>query len=124
MYHFTQKLKKQVASLQGATVSSLLEIDRNSKAQTDLRNARQRIKNMKKALRISGSCSPKGKSILLLDDVFTTGASIVFASTVLLEAGAKNVSAFTLARSPSAPQNRHLLAALLPFPGKQRTLNP
>lgn len=41
----------------------------------------------------------KGKNILLLDDVFTTGATTTSAANTLLEAGAKSVSAYCLART-------------------------
>ena len=41
----------------------------------------------------------KGKNILLLDDVFTSGATMTSAAGTLLEAGAKNVSAYCLART-------------------------
>jgi ComF family protein len=41
----------------------------------------------------------RGKNILLLDDVFTTGATTTSAANTLLEAGAKSVSAYCLARA-------------------------
>jgi predicted amidophosphoribosyltransferase len=39
-----------------------------------------------------------GKSVLLVDDVFTTGATVDECSKVLLAAGAKEVFVMTLAR--------------------------
>lgn len=39
------------------------------------------------------------KRVLLIDDVTTTGASLFFATTALLDAGAKSVDALTIARS-------------------------
>jgi predicted amidophosphoribosyltransferase len=39
-----------------------------------------------------------GKSILVVDDVLTTGATITACSKALLKAGAANVSVVTLAR--------------------------
>jgi predicted amidophosphoribosyltransferase len=41
----------------------------------------------------------KGKRILLLDDVFTTGATVNECARVLMKAGAKCVDALTLARA-------------------------
>lgn len=41
----------------------------------------------------------KKKNILLIDDVLTTGATMISASGSLLEAGAKSVSAYCLARA-------------------------
>lgn len=40
----------------------------------------------------------KGKNILLVDDIYTTGTTISHAKTLLLEAGANSVTAFTLIR--------------------------
>ncbi|SOB91004.1 competence protein ComFC [Ureibacillus xyleni] len=40
----------------------------------------------------------KNKEILLIDDIYTTGATIQHAKSLLLESGAKSVKAFTLIR--------------------------
>ncbi|MFJ8234663.1 ComF family protein [Ureibacillus sp. NPDC094379] len=40
----------------------------------------------------------KGKNILLVDDIYTTGSTISHAKNLLLEAGASSVTAFTLIR--------------------------
>lgn len=40
----------------------------------------------------------KGKNILLVDDIYTTGSTLRHAAKVLLEHGARSVSSFTLAR--------------------------
>ncbi|MGB5684331.1 MAG: ComF family protein [Candidatus Electrothrix sp.] len=44
----------------------------------------------------------KGKNILLVDDVFTTGSTLHECAKVLLEAGAREIEAFTVARSGGA----------------------
>lgn len=52
------------------------------------------------AMRIKSNRVPliKGRSILLVDDVMTSGATLAAAADVLLHAGAKDVSIVTLAR--------------------------
>ena len=57
---------------------------------------KERAKNIKGAFAINHDV--KGKSILLVDDVFTTGATVNECSKVLLAGGAKQVDILTLAR--------------------------
>lgn len=40
-----------------------------------------------------------GKSILLIDDIYTTGTTMRMAAKVLMDAGAKDISSYTLVRS-------------------------
>ncbi len=60
----------------------------------------QRLKYMKKAF-IADASQVKGKRILLLDDIFTTGATAFSCGEALLKAGAKEVFALTLAYTPA-----------------------
>lgn len=58
----------------------------------------------KRAENVSGAFSAKsdivnGKNILLLDDVITTGATLIECAKVLKNAGVKQISALTIARS-------------------------
>ncbi|WP_078392231.1 ComF family protein [Shouchella patagoniensis] len=41
----------------------------------------------------------KGKRYLIIDDIYTTGATVRLAAVQLIDAGAKNVSSLTIARS-------------------------
>ncbi len=61
--------------------------------------ASQRKENPKGAFSVRDPGALKGKRVLLVDDVFTTGATIGEASKALLRAGAKEVLAVTVARS-------------------------
>ena len=57
----------------------------------------ERQSNVRGAFRVRDPAVVKGKRILLVDDVLTTGATVSEASRVLLEAGAKSVDVATLA---------------------------
>ena len=70
---------------------------RSTKSQTKLTKA-QRIANVKGAFRVKRADELNGKSVLLIDDVFTTGATVDECSKVLLAAGVKEVFVMTLAR--------------------------
>ena len=60
----------------------------------------ERQRNIRGAFRVIDAEVIKGKRILLIDDVLTTGATVSEASRVLLEAGAKSVDVATLAAAP------------------------
>ncbi len=59
----------------------------------------ERTRQMQNALRVLRPLQVSGASILLLDDVLTTGATLEAAATLLREAGAKHVDAAVIARA-------------------------
>lgn len=61
-------------------------------------NAENRKRNVAGAFRVKNTHLIEGKNILLIDDVFTTGATINECSKMLLKNGAKNVFVLTLAK--------------------------
>lgn len=69
---------------------------RATKTQATL-NEKERWTNVKDAFRIKQSQEIKGRSLLIVDDLMTTGATVCAASQALKNAGAKNVSVLTLA---------------------------
>lgn len=68
----------------------LLEQKKETVSQTTL-PYRERLDNLKGAFALGLSGNPKGKRILLVDDVITTGATIKEGGAVLAAAGAKKV---------------------------------
>jgi len=64
---------------------------KNTKSQTTMKTTEKRQKNIKGAFALSQGVDVSGKSVLLVDDVFTVGATLDSASRVLLEAGAAKV---------------------------------
>lgn len=58
-----------------------------------------RVNNLKGAFAIRKNDSIKGKNILLIDDVFTTGATLNECSKVLKKNGVNRIEVFTLARA-------------------------
>lgn len=90
---------ERLARLKGLRLvdDALIKI-RNVPPQTSL-EAGDRAKNVRGAYLVKRDKGIKGKIILVADDVFTTGATIKECSRTLLEAGAKEVRAITLAQA-------------------------
>ncbi len=61
---------------------------------------RQRMENVRGAFKVPDGRRPEveGKRVLLVDDVYTTGATVASATRALKRAGAKNVDVLTFAR--------------------------
>jgi ComF family protein len=58
----------------------------------------QRAQNVQGAFRVAEGAGVKGRKIVLVDDVLTSGATLNAASRVLLRAGAERVDALVFAR--------------------------
>ena len=76
----------------------LLVRNRWTEPQTGL-DRKKRKTNIKNAFRIRDVEKMNGKRVLLVDDVYTTGATADECSKVLLGAGATQVDVLTLARA-------------------------
>lgn len=85
---------KKLTLLEGA-----MERSRNTRAQAKL-SKEERMKNVKGAFMVTRSEEIKGKKILIVDDVSTTGETLEACAVELKKAGAKAVAALVLAREP------------------------
>ena len=70
---------------------------RATQSQTGL-SRKERLENVRNAFALKKSASVKGKSILLVDDVVTTGATMNACAKVLKEKGAERIVGIALAR--------------------------
>ncbi len=82
----------------GTPVLPALERTRETKAQFDLPR-QERFKNITKAFKVTNPGSVYNKRLLLLDDIYTTGATITECTKTLKIAGAKRVEVLTLSRA-------------------------
>lgn len=70
---------------------------RNTPAQTSL-NGLARRKNLRGAFAVAENALVQGRTVCLVDDVYTTGTTVSECSRTLLQAGAREVVVLTLAR--------------------------
>ncbi len=82
----------------GTPVIDAIERSRDTKAQFDLPRG-ERFKNVYRAFKVFDQNAVKDKRILLIDDIYTTGATIIECSKALKSAGAKRVEILTLSRA-------------------------
>lgn len=58
----------------------------------------ERMENLRGAFRVRHTRRVKGRHLILVDDVFTTGSTVEECSRVLMHAGAATVRVITVAR--------------------------
>jgi ComF family protein len=76
---------------------------RRTASQTDL-PARARYSNVRGAFAVTARDRVRGATVVLIDDVSTTGATLETCAEALLDAGAREVRALTAARVVSRPR--------------------
>jgi len=67
--------------------------------QPETKSYEERAKNVEGCFEVRNSERIKGKQVILIDDVFTSGATMNEAVKTLRGAGARNVIAFTVTRA-------------------------
>lgn len=96
-YDQTQLLAEAVAEELGLPLTTAVKKIRHTKPQSSLGDAAHRRANILGAYQVIDPVAVKGKRILLLDDIVTTGATAAECARVLLTAGAKEVKLSTIA---------------------------
>ncbi|HJU63782.1 MAG TPA: ComF family protein [Candidatus Binatia bacterium] len=92
-------LARQVSRMREVPVDPfLLYRSRETPPQTQL-TEEERRKNVRGAFALDAAKPLKGKSVLVVDDVYTSGATVNECSRVLVRGGAKAVHVLTLART-------------------------
>ncbi len=79
-------------------IGHFLERKKNTPAQAQLKKGINRYSNVRGAFAVKKNLSVRGKKLVLVDDVLTTGATIKEATLILKKNGASRVFALALAR--------------------------
>ena len=98
-YDQAKLLSEGFAASAGLPCEELLKKIRNTAPQSGTDSRAERKSNIKNAYRTVQEEKIVGKSILLMDDIVTTGATLSECAQALKRAGAKQVRALTLART-------------------------
>jgi ComF family protein len=99
-YNQAAELARVLAKLSGKTYDpSALQRIKDTRQQAELSQS-ERLRNVAGAFRVpeAGRSSMQGRSVLLIDDVYTTGATVKAACRALLKAGAGSVDVLTFGR--------------------------
>lgn len=78
------------------TRADVLVRTRSTKSQVETKSREDRLRNMQEAFAVRDQIA--GRHILLVDDVCTTGATLLACRAALLAAGAANITAVVVAR--------------------------
>lgn len=98
-YNHAHILAQELSRKLNLPIIKVLKRIRNTKTQVDL-GKEERKKNLKDAFEIDSKLVSqiKGKQIFLVDDIFTTGSTLLETAKVLKKNGAESVWGLTLAR--------------------------
>jgi competence protein ComFC len=96
-FNQAELIAKHVSKLTQYPVVSLIERVRETQAQAQTHSKKERIDNMREAFKArneEGRC----RSVILIDDVVTTGSTVKAAAKALKSAGVSKIAVFSLAR--------------------------
>lgn len=96
-YNQSHLISKHLGKLLGIKVDGSLIIRTKNTDSQSLLNRVQRLQNVKDAFQVTDATAVYGKSILILDDILTTGTTLNECCKVLKSSGARKVTAAVIA---------------------------
>lgn len=97
-YNQSELMAKRISAHTGIPCAALLRKVRDNPAQSTIKDRAKRAKNVAGVYAVTDHAGIEGKTILLVDDVVTTGATLSECARMLKKSGADMVYALTLAR--------------------------
>ncbi|NJK90363.1 MAG: ComF family protein [Blastochloris sp.] len=96
-FNQAEELARMLGRRRGLSVWKVLERVKKTETQAKLRRS-ERLRNQKGAFCVKSGFDLKGRRLLIIDDVFTTGATVDACAQVLHQAGAEHLAVLTVAR--------------------------
>jgi len=96
-FNQAEELARRLGRRYGLPVWKVLERRKATKTQASLRRS-ERLRNQRAAFALKRGFDVRGRRLLVIDDVFTTGSTINACAQVLHKAGAERIDALTVAR--------------------------
>jgi len=96
-YNQTLLLAKSISKILGFPVSQSLVRPKQTKIHRNM-SARQRTENIRDAFAVTGGEEIANKTVILIDDVFTTGATVNECARTLLHSGVRRIYVLTAAQ--------------------------
>ncbi len=108
-YGFDQsrRLAEALSERLGIPVVRTLRRALLTRTQKEQETMKERVENAKRSFRYCARESLMGKTVLLVDDLITTGATMVAAASILRSNGAKRICAVAIATSMRHPNIRY-----------------
>ncbi len=97
-YDQARLLAEELARRRNIPCVPMLRKIRDNRAQSSIGNAEKRRQNVKGVYEALPTVSIRGKHILLVDDIVTTGATLSACAAELKKAGAEQITCLTVAR--------------------------
>ena len=97
-YNQAELIAQAVAKISGLQLlPNLVSKFKDTPSQVSQHNRAKRLKNLSGAFTVPDSAPIKNRNIILIDDVYTTGATMRELAKVLKKSGAKRILAYTVA---------------------------
>ncbi len=98
-FNQSELLAKIISEKFGFEISENLKRIKNNKPQVEMKGIEKRKINIAGCFSLENPEEIKNKNVIILDDVFTSGATIEEAARILKNAGAKKILALVIARA-------------------------
>ena len=97
-YNQSKLITKELANILNIKYEANILIKTKNNIQQSFLNKQQRKQNVKGVYKIKNKHKILNKNILLVDDIYTTGATLNECAKVLKESGAQKIDVFTIAK--------------------------